>query len=115
VQIKSQENSIIVRLAPVYTAVYGYQSIQLGGINEESGNFSFFPDEINLEEFEKFAKPEGWEEGDLLPRLEITRLEQVAQTASLSRPEGLKISEVIKNDELYFDNNYDLKDLLEIR
>jgi|LULI01.1.fsa_nt_gb hypothetical protein len=115
IQIKNYTDSIIVKLAAFISSFGGFQGIQLAGLNE-TGGFTFFPDQmIEYEKLRKFGKPEGWQEGDPLPTLEITRVIPASQTVQSRNGKGIKITEIIENNELYFDNKYDLKDLLEMQ
>ena len=80
VQIKNYTDSIIVKLAGnIFGASAShpdiFQRIQLG-----NSKGSFFPAAADVEGLSKFTKPEGWEEGDVLPTLEITRVTEVVST-----------------------------------
>ena len=115
IQIKNYTDSIIVKLAAFISSFGGFQGIQLAGLNE-TGGFTFFPDQmIEYEKLRKFSKPEGWQEGDPFPTLEITRVIPASQTVQSRNGKGIKITEIVENNELYFDNKYDLKDLLEMQ
>ena len=115
IQIKNYTDSIIVRLSSVINNYGGFQGIQLA-TQDNAGGFTFFVDQmVEYEKLQKFSKPEGWQEGDPLPTLEITRVIPVSQTVQSRNGKGIKITEIIENNELYFDNKYDLKDLLEMQ
>ena len=79
IQIKNSTDAIIVNINGVYNTenYIGAQRLRIFRTDYLSNPLT--PEEES-EFFESFFKPEGWEEGDVLPTLEITRVTQAAIT-----------------------------------
>lgn len=79
IQIKNATDAIIVNINGVYNTENWNGAQRLRIFRTDYLSNPLTPEEES-EFFESFFKPEGWEEGDVLPTLEITRVTQAAIT-----------------------------------